>query len=607
MVNRMRVFSLIGFIVASIISLAANAALTATVDATSVGSGEPVQLSVKSDRETSGEPDFSVLSKDFEVLDTSQSQNISIINGSVSRETAWNLTLMPKKQGKLTIPPISLDGEKTQPITITASDVRKTPAAGAGQSIFLEATWDKPSAVVGAQRILTIRLYRAINTGSASLTEPQSDQAVIRKLAKDRVYETDRNGRRYKVNERRYAVFPQTPGELTISPVQFQGRIPTTGRRRSSPYSMFDDFGVDMDSFFGGGKPVRVWSPSIKLTVTPMPKGVDPDKWMPAKDVQLIQRWEPANPEFRVGEPVTRVISMLVDGQPVDQLVDLDLATPAGVKSYPDKPVENEQVTDDGIIGIREFKDVLVPEKSGALRLPAISVQWWDTDAEKMRTTTIDEQTINVSAAAAGTTPVKSPSAPKAAPVDAAPSGDADTNLAAPAESYEPVASATRQENSSLWKWLSLLFLALWLLTLAVWWKTRTGKSRTPSHKISADETNEKQLYKRLMNALSGGDAAAVESALIAWAGSFASDGSHRNRPVSSLGQLADLTDVREDPELAEKIRLLERFRYKDDGKGAFDVAQLKPLIERWRKRVARPKHHKKTVSGLKPLYQEGA
>ncbi|RTZ59026.1 MAG: hypothetical protein DSZ33_05045 [Gammaproteobacteria bacterium] len=575
------------------------AALTASVDTTSVGPGEPLQLSVRSDREVSGEPDFSVLEKNFEVLDRSQSQNISIINGAMSRETAWNLTLMPRAGGEQTIPSISLAGEHTRPIKIKVSDTRTKPAAGSGDSIFIETRWDKPSAMVNEQRILTIRLYRAMDTGSSSLTEPQSDNAIIRKLAKDRVYETERNGRRYKVNERRYAVFPQSPGDLVISPVQFQGRVPSA-RRRQSPYSMFDDFGIDMDAFMGRGKPVRVWSPSMRLQVSDIPAGVDPDKWLPARDVQLMQRWEPTQPDFKAGEPVTRVISMLVDGQPVDQLPDLNLPLPAGIKHYPDKPVVNEQVTEDGIIAIREMRDVLVPEKNGVYHLPPVSVQWWDTQAGKMRTTKIDEQTITVSgapASAAKSNPSATTQPTPQAATDRPVVSPADKAAASALQPSSAETGVTRGRN--LWPWLSLLFALLWLVTLGIWWRTKRGAAGRPVQKSPDVEVSEKQTWQALLRSLQGGNAAEIETALVRWF-----DSRYPGRSISSIGHVTALLDAEQDAALIDELRKLERYRYRDDSSGVYQPRALKPLIEQWRKQQKKRKQQQSPESGLKPLYQ---
>ena len=575
------------------------AALTASVDTTRVGPGEPLQLSVRTDQEVSGEPDFSVLEKNFEVLDRSQSQNISIINGAVSRETAWNLTLMPRASGEQVIPSITLEGEHTSPIKVKVSDVRIKPAAGSGNSIFIETKWDKPSARVSEQRILTIRLYRAVDTGSSSLTEPQSDDAIIRKLAKDRVYEAERNGRRYKVNERRYAVFPQSPGELVISPVQFQGRIPTT-RRRKNPYSMFDDFGIDMDAFMGRGKPVRVWSPSMRLQVSDVPAGVDPDKWLPAADVQLMQRWEPAQPEFRAGEPVTRVISMLVDGQPVDQLPDLDLPLPTGIRHYPDKPVVNEQVTEDGILATREIRDVLVPEQAGVYHLPPVSVQWWDTQAGEMRTTKIDEQTINVSGAPASAAPSNPPatSQPALQPANSQPAGDG-TDKAAAAPARQPAAEPVAMRGPNFWPWLSLLFALLWLGTLMVWWRAKRQSLGQPADHRQEAEVSEKQAYQALLRSLQHDDAAGVEAALLRWFGSR-----YPHRKVASIGQVTALLDAKQDADLIDELRKLERFRYRDDSSGVYRSGALKPLIEQWRRKQNKHRAEKASESALKPLYQ---
>jgi len=344
---------------------------------------------------------------------------------------------------------------------------------------------------------------------------------------------------------------------------------------------------------------VRVWSPSMRLQVSDMPAGVDPDKWLPARDVQLMQRWEPAQPDFKAGEPVTRVISMLVDGQPVDQLPDLNLPLPAGIKHYPDKPVVNEQVTEDGIIATREIRDVLVPEKNGVYQLPPVSVQWWDTQAGKMRTTRIDEQTIRVRGAPvspAPNPPVASLAAPQSAPAQTA----GDTADKAAAGALQPSSAETGAlRGKNFWPWLSLLFALLWLVTLAIWWRARHRAEARPAHDDSQAAVSEKQAWQALLRMLQGGDAAEIETALVRWF-----DSRNPGRPVASIGQITALLDAEKDAALIDELRKLERFRYRDDSSGPYQPGALKSLIETWRQQQKKRQHKQTPESGLKPLYQ---
>src|SRR5580704_12664593 len=49
-------------------------------------------------------PDFSVLQKDFRILDTNYGSAVNMVNGVTTVRTFWRLTLEPKKTGLLIIP-----------------------------------------------------------------------------------------------------------------------------------------------------------------------------------------------------------------------------------------------------------------------------------------------------------------------------------------------------------------------------------------------------------------------------------------------------------------------------------------------------------------------
>ena len=198
--------------------------------------------------DVSTRPDFSALDTDFDVLGTSQSTSVSIINGRMQRSARWLVDLMPKREGVFTIPAIQIGNERSNPLTLTV----KPSAAAAGEpagEIFLEVEVDTQTPYVQQQAVLTIRLYRSVQMGNASLTEPNvtGGDVIVERLGDDAGYETQRGGTRYAVVERRYALFAQNSGPAVIEPLLFEGRVPT-GRQ-----SMFDPFSQ--------GRPVRVRSP----------------------------------------------------------------------------------------------------------------------------------------------------------------------------------------------------------------------------------------------------------------------------------------------------------------------------------------------------------
>ncbi|HSY26512.1 MAG TPA: BatD family protein, partial [Burkholderiaceae bacterium] len=65
----------------------ALAALQAQVDRNPVAANETFNLTLQTAESTSGDPDLSVLKKDFDVLGQNKSSSLQIFNGQASRNT----------------------------------------------------------------------------------------------------------------------------------------------------------------------------------------------------------------------------------------------------------------------------------------------------------------------------------------------------------------------------------------------------------------------------------------------------------------------------------------------------------------------------------------
>ena len=70
--------------------------LSATVDHNQLNRGETVELRVRFDSKTTGEPDFSILEEEFEILSRRQQNQFSLINGTAVSYTEWLLELLAR-------------------------------------------------------------------------------------------------------------------------------------------------------------------------------------------------------------------------------------------------------------------------------------------------------------------------------------------------------------------------------------------------------------------------------------------------------------------------------------------------------------------------------
>ena len=99
------VIRILSFLLMSLFSsISLAVAFEANVDRTTVGEGESILLTVKYNSNVfSGNPDMSVLEKDFDIINQNRKNNFQFINGKSESWTIWQLALIPKSKGKVVI------------------------------------------------------------------------------------------------------------------------------------------------------------------------------------------------------------------------------------------------------------------------------------------------------------------------------------------------------------------------------------------------------------------------------------------------------------------------------------------------------------------------
>ena len=363
------------------------ASITVKTDRNPVVLQESFQLIFEADAKVDDDPDFLPLNKDFQILSTSTSTNMSIANAKINRTKQWRLTMLPLKAGKLIIPAISFGKEKSPQSSLTVVMNATGSATPERQDIFIDVKLAPKTAYVQAEMIYTIKLYRSIATSNESLSEPELSQgnAIVEQLDADRSYETSFQGRRFTVFERSYAIYPQVSGTLLFSPVRFQGQVSA----HSSP--RFDLFG-------SGTKTVVRQSEPLRAVIKPVPADYQAKNWLPATDLKIIEKWSKDPTTLLSDEPVTRTVTLTAVGLTASQLPELPEQVPADFRQYPDKPVLEELQSAGGITGIRQQKSAIIPARAGAYTLPEITLPWWNTETQTMEYAVLPERRVQVAA-----------------------------------------------------------------------------------------------------------------------------------------------------------------------------------------------------------------
>jgi len=492
----------------------ALADVRASLDVSQVTSGDTVQLTLEQDGRTSGQPDLTALRQDFDILGTSSSTTFELFNGSASEKTEVVLTLAPKVTGHLTIPPLSWGGERSQPLSldVTGPGSAGQPSAGsapAAVKVFIETSASPDQPYVEAAVRLTVRLYTAETLYHADLGLPDSSDVIAKRLGTDEDSEAERNGQTYHVVTRQYLLFPLHSGKLTLPTPVLDAEVVV---RQPSP-SGNDPFGNPFGAQPFGGmfqtlRPVRVYGNPIVLAVRPRPAGAVGSYWLPADDLTLSGAWNPARLSAQTGDPVTLDLDVQATGLAAAQLPDLAslLTLPPGLKAYPDQAKLDDSTRDGKLVGSRDQTIALIADSPGHYAIPALTVKWWDTQANQARTTTLPARTLVILPAPAGSSPSgTAPSATAAAggtagstsngtaggaPIAGPPPGSTASPAQSPpspiASQHTSAAAAARSAASvhspSDWKWISIALAVVWLSTVGAWlWSRRSRAAQRPA------------------------------------------------------------------------------------------------------------------------------
>ena len=452
--------------------------LVASVDRDQLNSGETVELTLETNDATLfGKPDLAPLDTLFEVRGTRQVNQLTTLNDDNKATTRWIITLQPKQTGTVTIPSLQVGDYHSLPINLTvtqssASDSELAP-------VFIEASLDQPSVYVQAQAILTLRVYHSVALyDDSNLTPLHLQDAIVEQLGESRTYEKLINGVRHGVIEVRYGIYPQHSGELQIPVLTFSAtQVDNQPGNTSTP------------SAPKPGKMVHVTSTEIPLQVKPKPEDYPATAaWLPARSLSLSESWNPEPDHSKVGDSLTRTLTLKAEGLSSAQLPPLPATDVNGLRRYPDLPQLSNQVTDNGLIGSREEREALVPTRVGQVELPAVELVWWNTHEDRLERSYLPARTLQVAA---------------------------NTSLAADTPtSTGPIAYS---DDSSLWLWqLSTLLLACTtFIGFGLWWRARWQPAI-----LRAAQTgpSPRTLLDDIKRASLANDPQATRQALDAWA-----------------------------------------------------------------------------------------
>lgn len=374
------------------------AQVKAWVSKTVVEMGEEVLLNIEAES-VRAVPEIKEI-PDFEIISSSTSSQVRIINGRIQTSGRFTYTLIPKRAGTLTIPsiPVSVGNQTfhTQPITISV--VEKREISGEKPPVFLKSEINPVRGYAGQLFIYKLRLYSRVPLRNAALREMNFEGFVPDILVKNEPVQRQGreyiNGELYEVIEVIYPLYPLKTGKFQIKGGSISVEFSDTSRR-DIPQSPFWDF---YDDFFPRRFQRKILtSPEIIVYVKGLPEKPGKEKFTGLVG-KFAWNWAVSSTDVKEGETITLTLEVKGSGNFRNFAFPQNFEIP-GFKTFTDKPQINVRMGGNSLEGEARLKVALIPIKEGVFRSDLINQYlptYFDPEREDYLPLRINDFTIHV-------------------------------------------------------------------------------------------------------------------------------------------------------------------------------------------------------------------
>lgn len=338
----------------------------------------------------------------------SQSTSIQWINGK--QTSTFNLTytyiLVADTEGKYTIAPaqITYKGEKaaSNPVTIevlkgnapaqtqNGEADNTSEATSGGKDFFVRVLLSRDNIYQGEHIVATLKLYTKLNlAGFEDIKLPSFSGFFNQEIETPSQISLNRenvNGEIYQTGIiKKYVLFPQKSGKITIEPFEIEAIV----RERTRSRDPFDDF-------FGGryrSYNVKDKSKAITLNVKPLPIGKPATFNGGVGNYKLETSIDKTS--LKANESITLRIKIVGEGN-LKLIETPKLDFPGDFEVYDPKISQSIKVTSSGARGFVAFEYLLIPRHAGTFTLSPVQLSFFNPATQKYKTLNGQSFTINV-------------------------------------------------------------------------------------------------------------------------------------------------------------------------------------------------------------------
>ncbi|MBK8845396.1 MAG: protein BatD [Bacteroidetes bacterium] len=392
---------------------------TATVNRNQVAVGDRFQITFTIEGGNGNafkQPDF----KDFQVIGGPfQSNNFTMVNGRTTVSSSYSYYLTPLKEGSLKIgsASVNIDGKTytSNAITMTCTKgqasnqaqsqnpgvnngANNATSATSNKQVFIRASIDKSNLYIGEGVLITYKLYTSVALSSPMISDLPSfngfwSSEINVPENTPATYE-NYNGTRYAtLVVKKFILFPQQSGTITIDPMKGEAIAQVQVKRNRNPNDPFDIFN---DPFFGGGyqnQKVEIRSDAFKINVKDLPANAPASFNGAVGRLQFDAQLDKG--ETKANEAVT--LKVKVSGKGNLKLVEAPkISVPGDIETYDPKVDDNINVSESGTSGNKTFEYLLIPRHEGEYTIDALRFSYFDLETKTYKEVAKGPFTIKV-------------------------------------------------------------------------------------------------------------------------------------------------------------------------------------------------------------------
>ena len=513
--------------------------LQASVNNNQIPYGEAFVLTISDNTAKSdAQPDLSVLQRDFTIYSTSSSLQSSYSNGVSKQKKEWHITLLPHREGKITIPAINVGNYATNSLeieilpsgSITAKKNTLSKQQTNEDTFAAELSVNDKNPYVQQEVNAVLTIYD--NRGLQIKQEPtfnNNDDWIIKLVGQPEIIERG-NARLIKFF---YAMFPQKSGTLQIPSAEIDGVYFDMDNPQNVNNDFFG-FRINLGGMFGVEKPVKLHTESFPIEVKSAPKEYGDEWWLPAQKIVLSAKWSDNKKEFKVDETAAREITIAAAGITETQLPELNFAENSAWKQYPEAPETSSTIDGNNVISQATYRIVYIPQQSGKMILPAIKVKWFDVKNGKIAYATIPEEIIIVQGNKKSDEIITEAITEKASALP---------DISGKNKTAANDVSKTQSEDKSVWLYILVAFVAGLLFSYIAFGKK--NKQTVQEKNVGLHE---------ISSAIRKNDYRSLRDALLRWG--------KENITSKRLNNLQDLADFLQYPDFSNEMEKLNSIIY---------------------------------------------